>query len=129
MLKKNEFLLLEDFSDYNPFPKFQPTDDRLHVNERFSIIIDHRSNTSCLTNNLFRFQLISVKDSVFDLSGYDYLFFLKNAGPLKFWLGPNFEILGAQLATEQNHLSLYPCLHFVSFFITKICIFDFNASY
>ena len=30
-------------------------------------------------------------------------FFFKNAGPLKFWLGPNFEILGAQLATEEKH--------------------------
>ena len=45
-LYKNECLLLEDFSDYNRFPKFQPIDDRLHVNERFSIIIDHRNNTS-----------------------------------------------------------------------------------
>ena len=41
----NEILLLEDFPDYNRFPKFQPIDDRLHVNERFSIIIDHRNNT------------------------------------------------------------------------------------
>ena len=45
-LIKNEILLLEDFSDYNRFSKFQPIDDRLHVNERFSIIIDHRNNTS-----------------------------------------------------------------------------------
>ena len=35
VLNKNEFLLLEDFSDYNRFPKFQPIDDRLQVNERF----------------------------------------------------------------------------------------------
>ena len=46
MLNKNVFLLLEDFSDYNRFPKFQQIDDRLHVNERFSIIIDHRNNTN-----------------------------------------------------------------------------------
>ena len=46
MLNKNEFPLLEDFSDYNRFPKFQPIDDRLLVNERFSIIIDHLNNTS-----------------------------------------------------------------------------------
>ena len=46
VLNKNEILLLEDFSDYNRFPKFQPIDDPLHVNERFSIIIDHRNNTS-----------------------------------------------------------------------------------
>ena len=46
MLNKNEILLLEDFSDYNRFTKFQPIDDRLHVNERFSIIIDHRNNTT-----------------------------------------------------------------------------------
>ena len=52
VLNKNEFLLLEDFPDYNRFPKFQPIDDRLHVNERFSIIIDHRNNT----NYLFIFQ-------------------------------------------------------------------------
>ena len=48
MLNKNEFLLLGDFSDYNRFPKFQPIDDRLHVNERFSNIIDHRNNTSVI---------------------------------------------------------------------------------
>ena len=46
-LNKNEFLLLEDFCDYNRFPKIQPIDDRLHVNEQFSIIIDHRNNTRC----------------------------------------------------------------------------------
>ena len=46
MLNKNEFLLLEDFSDYNRFPKFQPIDDRLHVNKQFSIIIDHPNNTN-----------------------------------------------------------------------------------
>ena len=48
MLNKNEFLLLEDFSDYNRFQKFQPIDDRVHVNERFSIIIDHRNNTNSI---------------------------------------------------------------------------------
>ena len=64
MFNKNVFLLLEDFSDYNRFPKFQPIidrlkfwesiiigkiDDRLHVNEQFSIIIDHRNNTNNYT--------------------------------------------------------------------------------
>ena len=46
VLNKNEFILLSDFSDYNGFPKFQPIDDQLHVNERFSIIIDHPNNTT-----------------------------------------------------------------------------------
>ena len=45
MLNKNEILLPEDFSDYNRFPNSNPIIDRLHVNERFSIIIDHRNNT------------------------------------------------------------------------------------
>ena len=39
----------EDLSDYNRFPKFQPIDNWLDVNERFSIIIDHRNNTSIYT--------------------------------------------------------------------------------
>ena len=55
MLNKNEFLLLEDFSDYNRFPKFQPINDWLHVNERFSIIIDHRNNTSSKANRTLGF--------------------------------------------------------------------------
>ena len=45
-VNKNEILLLEDFSDYNQFPKFHPIIYRLHVNKRFSIIIDHRNNTN-----------------------------------------------------------------------------------
>ena len=49
VLNENEILLLEDFSDYNRFPKFHPVIDWLHVNERFSIIIDHRNNTSSST--------------------------------------------------------------------------------
>ena len=53
VLNKNEFLLLEDFSDYNRFPKLQPIDDRLQVNEQFSIIIDHRNNTKMSTCNLY----------------------------------------------------------------------------
>ena len=48
-LNKNEILLLEDFSDYKRFPKIQPIDNRLDVNERFSIIIDNRNNTRIYT--------------------------------------------------------------------------------
>ena len=59
-----KFFLLEDFSDYNQFPKFPQIDDRLHVNERFSIIIDHRNNTIYRSNTLetllFQINLVSV---------------------------------------------------------------------
>ena len=46
VLNKNKILLLEDFSDYNRSPKFHLIINRLHVNERFSIKIDHRNNTT-----------------------------------------------------------------------------------
>ena len=52
VLNKKEILLLEDFFDYNRFQKFYPIIDQLHVNERFSIIIDHRNNTSSYCINI-----------------------------------------------------------------------------
>ena len=52
VLNKNEILLLEDFSDYNRLPKFHLIIHRLHVNESFSIIIDHRNNTRDCTVQL-----------------------------------------------------------------------------
>ena len=42
----NKILLLENFSDYNRFPKFHLIINRLHVNERFAIIIDNRKNST-----------------------------------------------------------------------------------
>ena len=68
VLNKNEFLLLEDFSEYNRFPKIQPIDDRLHVNERFSIIIDHRNNTSVGHTNW----VTNIKDILFTY-GFGYV--------------------------------------------------------
>ena len=49
VLNKNEILLLELFSDYNRFPNFHLIIDQLHVNERFSIIIDHRNRAATFT--------------------------------------------------------------------------------
>ena len=69
-LNKNEILLLEDFSDYHDSLKFHSIIDQLHLNERFSIIIDHRNNTTFQVNQNsyfirdYQFQDISAPDKL-----------------------------------------------------------------
>ena len=74
VLNKNGFLLLEDFSDYNRFPKFQTIDDRLHLNERFSIIIEHRNNTSRNPVAKLRKTMIYITDAGLDNDNEDTKF-------------------------------------------------------